>query len=151
MNTFQLSGWATGVACTLVKGALVASVAYVLQVLPGKLDAWKEFHSQLDGLRRWDFEDQQRRLGLVRHRVWLQESSDGPMALVVQEGEDPERALTILAASSHPFDVWFREQVMDVHGIDLSQPLTIEVTLFVDYLHQEGHRGPEYDLPDFNA
>ena len=130
----------------------MASLAFTAPVLPGKLDEWKEFHSQLDGLRRWDFEDQQRRLGLVRHRVWLQETSVGPVALVLQEGEEPERARAILASSTHPFDVWFREQIMELHGIDLSQPPDVSsVTLYVDYLYQAGHRGPEYDLPDFNA
>ena len=97
----------------------MASLAFVVQVLPGKLDDWKEFHNQLDGLRRWDFEDQQRRVGLERHRVWLQDTPEGPVALVVQEGEEPERAHAILAASSHPFDVWFKEQVMELHGVDL--------------------------------
>ncbi len=130
----------------------MASLAFTAPVLPGKLDAWKEFHDQLDGLRRWDFEDQQRRLGLVRHRVWLQETSEGPVALVVQEGEDPERARAILASSTHAFDVWFKEQVMELHGIDLSEPPDVSsITLYVDYLHQAGRRGPEYDLPDFNA
>lgn len=130
----------------------MASLAFTAPLLPGKLDAWKEFHNQLDGLRRWDFEDQQRRLGLVRHRVWLQETPAGPVALVVQEGEDPERARAILASSTHPFDVWFREQVKELHGIDLSEATgASSITLYVDYLHQAGHRGPEYDLPDFNA
>ena len=130
----------------------MASVAFVAPLLPGKLEEWKEFHSQLDGLRRWDFEDQQRRLGLVRHRVWLQDTPDGPVALVVQEGEDPDRARAILASSTHPFDVWFREQVLELHGLDLSEPTDgASVTLYVDYLHQAGRRGPEYDLPDFNA
>ena len=130
----------------------MASLAFTAPVLPGKLDAWKEFHDQLDGLRRWDFEDQQRRLGLVRHRVWLQDTPEGPVALVLQEGEDPERARAILASSTHAFDVWFREQVMELHGIDLSEaPGPSPVTLYVDYMHQAGRRGPEYDLPDFNA
>ena len=151
MNTFQAAGWADVWPMHETEGALVASLAFVVQVLPGKLDDWKEFHNQLDGLRRWDFEDQQRRLGLERHRVWLQDTPEGPVALVVHEGEEPERAHAILASSSHPFDVWFREQVMELHGVDLSQPLTTEVTLYVDYMHQAGHRGPEYDLPDFNA
>ncbi len=130
----------------------MASLAFSAPVLPGKLDAWKDFHNQLDGLRRWDFEDQQRRLGLVRHRVWLQDAPEGPVALVVQEGEDPERARAILAWSTHPFDVWFRGQIMELHGIDLSEPPDVSsITLYVDYLHQAGRRGPEYDLPDFNA
>ena len=130
----------------------MASVAFTAPVLPGKLDAWKEFHNQLDGLHRRDFEEQQRRLGLVRHRVWLQETPEGPVALVVQEGEEPERARAILAASTHPFDAWFRKQIKELHGIDLSEPPgEPSVTLYVDYLEQAGHRGPEYDLPDFNA
>lgn len=130
----------------------MASVAFVAPLLPGKLEEWKEFHGQLDGLRRWDFEDQQRRLGLVRHRVWLQDTSAGPVALVVQEGEDPDRARAILASSTHPFDVWFKERVLELHGLDLSEPTDgASVTLYVDYLHQAGRRGPEYDLPDFNA
>ena len=130
----------------------MASVAFTARVLPGKLDAWKAFHAQLDGPRRRDFEAQQRRLGLVRHRVWLHETAAGPVALVVQEGEEPERARAILAASTHPFDAWFREQVKELHGVDLSEPLDEPVvTLYVDYLEQGGHRGPEYDLPDFNA
>ena len=134
------------------KEGRVASVAFTAPVLPDKLEAWKEFHEQLDGLRRWDFEDQQRRLGLIRHRVWLQDTPDGHVALVVQEGEDPERARALLAASNHPFDVWFKEQVLELHGLDLSQaPAEPDITLYVDYMHVAGRRGPEYDLPDFNA
>lgn len=130
----------------------MASFAFAAPVLPDKLEAWKEFHNQLDGLRRWEFEDQQRRLGLVRHRVWLQDTPTGPVALAVQEGEDPERARALLAASEHPFDVWFKEQVLDLHGIDLSKPSgEPQTTLYVDYMHTAGRRGPEYDLPDFNA
>ena len=130
----------------------MASVAFVAPLLPGKLEAWKEFHNQLDGLHRWDFEDQQRRLGLVRHRVWLQDTPAGPVALVVQEGEDPDRARAILASSTHPFDVWFKERILELHGLDLSEPPDgSSVTLYVDYLQQAGRRGPEYDLPDFNA
>lgn len=134
------------------KEARVASIAFTAPVLPDKLEAWKEFHEQLDGLRRWDFEEQQRRLGLIRHRVWLQDTPGGHVALVVQEGEDPERARALLAASDHPFDVWFKEQVLDLHGLDLSQaPDESNITLYVDYMHMAGRRGPEYDLPDFNA
>lgn len=130
----------------------MASVAFTARVLPGKLDAWREFHEQLDGRRRRDFEEQQRRLGLVRHRVWLHETPEGPVALVVQEGEDPDRARAILATSTHPFDAWFREQIKELHGIDLAEaPGESLVTLYVDYLEQGRQRGPEYDLPDFNA
>ena len=153
MTTVLAPATSTGMARgSRIRRQLLASVAFTAPILPGKLEAWKQFHEQLDGLRRWDFEDQQRRLGLVRHRIWLQETGTGHVALVVQEGEDPERSNALLAASNHPFDVWFKEQVMGLHGLDLSQPLPeFPGTLFVDYMHVAGRRGPDYDLPDFNA
>ena len=130
----------------------MASRALAVPILPGKLDAWKEFHEQLDGLHRWDFEDQQRRLGLQRHRVWLQETGGAHLALVVQEGEDPERARAILTSSTHPFDVWFKEKILELHGVDISEPVSpVDNLLYVDYLEASGRRGPDYDLPAFNA
>ena len=130
----------------------MASVAFVAPILPGKLEAWKRFNNEINGPRRKEFEDQQKRSGITRHRVWLQQTPGGDMALVVQEGEDPQRAMEALATSTDAFDVWFRERIKDIHGLDLSQPLPGPLSeLFIDYMQPAQRRGPDYDLPDFNA
>lgn len=130
----------------------MASVAFAAPILPGKLEAWKRFNDELNGPQRKEFEDQQKRIGIARQRVWLQHTPAGDMVLVVQEGEDPQKAMEILGASDNAFDVWFKEQVKDVHGLDLSQPTPGPLSeLAIDYMQPTRRRGPDYDLPDFNA
>ena len=130
----------------------MASVAFAAPILPGKLEAWKQFNNELNGLRRKEFEDQQKRVGITRQRVWLQHTPDGDMALIIQEGEEPQKAMEVLGASENEFDIWFKAQVKDIHGLDLSQPLPGPLPdLYIDYLQPVQRRGPNYDLPDFNA
>ena len=130
----------------------MASVAFAAPILPGKLEAWKQFNNEINGPRRKEFEDQQKRIGIARQRVWLQHTPEGDMVLVVQEGEDPQKAMGIIGASDDAFDVWFKDQLKDVHGLDLSQPLPGPFPeLYVDYMQPTRRRGPDYDLPDFNA
>lgn len=130
----------------------MASVAFAAPILPGKLEAWKQFNYEINGLRRKEFEAQQKRVGITRQRVWLQHTPAGDMALIVQEGEEPQKAMEILGASDDEFDVWFKGQVKDIHGLDLSQSLPGPLSeLCIDYMQPTQRRGPSYDLPDFNA
>jgi len=120
--------------------------------LPGKLEAWKQFNDEINGARRKDFETQQHRIGISRQRVWLQHTPEGDMAITVQEGEEPQRAMEALGKSENEFDVWFKAQLKDIHGLDLSQPLPGPLPeLQIDYMQPATRRGPNYDLPDFNA
>jgi len=37
------------------------------------------------------------------------------------EPEDPVGAFRVLAESTHPFDVWFKQQALEVSGVDLGK------------------------------
>jgi hypothetical protein len=43
------------------------------------------------------------------------------VAVVVIEANDAGAAMGALASSQEPFDVWFRDVLKDVHGMDLSE------------------------------
>jgi hypothetical protein len=49
----------------------------------------------------------------------IQKTPDGDVAVVYLEADDLQRAFTGMGASDDPFDRWFREHCLDVHGIDL--------------------------------
>jgi hypothetical protein len=100
----------------------MADLAMAVPILPGKTEAWKEFSKEAEA-RRSEHEKVWRRLGGTRHVSWLLQTPDGDMAVVYYEAEDIDRVFQEFAASNHPFLVWFRERVKDIHGIDLSQPL----------------------------
>ena len=91
-------------------------------IVEGKLESWEEWTAELQGPRKAEFEDFNQRHGLTRHAVWRAETPAGPMAIVLHEGPGADTVMQKLAASDHEFDVWFREKVAEVHGVDVTQP-----------------------------
>ena len=93
-----------------------------LPILPGKLDAWRRFIAALQGSRQEEYTTS-RRLGITTERAYYQPTPHGDLAVVYVEADDVARVVQGLATSQAPFDVWFRAQVLDVHGWDMTQPL----------------------------
>lgn len=60
------------------------------------------------------------RRGVTRESVWIQQTPDGDLAVIYLEAEDLQAATAGLSSSPDPFDSWFREHVLEVHGIDLA-------------------------------
>ncbi|MGH3086679.1 MAG: hypothetical protein ACRDSJ_05100, partial [Rubrobacteraceae bacterium] len=44
------------------------------------------------------------------------------MAVAQVEIQNPREALRRLGSSEHPFDVWFKEKLVELHGCDLDRP-----------------------------
>ena len=49
---------------------------------------------------------------------FLQNTEDGPIVIAVLAVDDPERAAKSSGASNDPFDVWFKQRVIEVSGVD---------------------------------
>ncbi len=96
------------------------SMAFAAPLLPGKTDQDREdMLSCAQGERRAAHRASRVRHGISREAVWIQPTPMGDLAVVYLEADDLSAALAGLASSQEPFDVWFREQVREVHGIDL--------------------------------
>ena len=90
-----------------------------LPILRGKEEEWRRFAQELEEAYPREYEDLRRRLGVRAERVWLVQASCGEVALAYAEVEAPEEAIRRLAASEEPFDAWFREKLLELHGYDL--------------------------------
>ena len=101
----------------------MASFASVFPLLPGKTEQWKRFCQEMVGPRRSEYEASNKRLGITRVVTSLQQTPQGDMAIVYLEAPDIPRVFEGYASLQEPFDVWFREQVKDIHGVDFSEPL----------------------------
>lgn len=98
--------------------------AFAAPILPDKLDAWEAWIAELTGPRKAEFDDMNSRYELTGHRAFLQQTPDGHhMVIVVHDGPGADAFMGSLAGSDNAFDVWFRDGVADVHGIDFSGPL----------------------------
>jgi hypothetical protein len=98
------------------------TLAFAVPILPGKTDADRAaMESCRDGDRKADHAASRTRAGITRESVWIQSTPGGDVAVVVIEANDAGAAMGALASSQEPFDVWFRDVLKDVHGMDLSE------------------------------
>jgi hypothetical protein len=89
-------------------------------ILAGKVEAWRRLCQELDGSRRQPYEASRQRLGITDERMALVETPFGATAVTTLEAPNVDRALGQIIASDHSFDVWYRERLQELHGINLT-------------------------------
>ena len=77
------------------------------------------------GERRDEHSASRRRHHITRESVWIQGTPAGDLAVVLIESPDLSHALLGLTTSVEPFDVWFREHLLAVHGMDLTAGMSL--------------------------
>lgn len=96
------------------------AIAFAIPLLPGKTETDRAaMRSCGEGERRAAFEASRKRLGITAESVWIQPTPAGDMVVVHVVANDLEAAFKGMATSEEPFDQWFREHCLDVHGLDL--------------------------------
>ena len=91
-------------------------------IIEGKVDAWKQWTRDLSGARGQELADFNRRYGLTRHAAWLAETPSGPAVIVLLEGPGADEFMPKLGPSQNQFDLWFKENIKEIHGMDVTQP-----------------------------
>ncbi|GAC1350720.1 MAG: hypothetical protein NVSMB27_35910 [Ktedonobacteraceae bacterium] len=99
----------------------MAALAFVTSILPGKQEAWRRFYQALEGSRRQQYEEFHKRLRITKELAWLTQTPQGDMAIVYLEADYPERMIPDLAASKLSFDCWFKEQLLELYGLDVQK------------------------------
>ena len=99
----------------------MAMLAMAFPIPAGKTEQWKKFISELTGARKAEFAASRRSLG-VRERTFLQHTPQGDLVLVTLEGDHPETAFAEFGKRTDPFTMWFKQQVSEIHGMDLGAP-----------------------------
>jgi hypothetical protein len=98
------------------------SVAFAAPILPGKTEIDRaNMESVAHGGRKADHASSRQRHGITREAVWIQPTPAGDVAVVYLEADDLQAAFAGIGSSQDPFDIWFRDMVRDIHGIDLAQ------------------------------
>lgn len=107
---------------------------FAVPILPGKTNDWKQAMAALSGARKAEFDEWNRRLGVTRHVVSLQETPGGDYVVVYAEGDDPAGTMEQLLTSDHPFEKWFVETILiGTHGVDPAQGAPPTNQVFIDW------------------
>jgi hypothetical protein len=110
-------------------------IVWSLPILPGKMEAWKALAENTKGE---DYDRSRKRMGVVREVVSLMQTPEGDFACIFQEAKDLAKAFQVISESDDPYDVWFRDQIKEIHGLTpemLQGPPPAIVT--VDYRSDE--------------
>src|SRR5687767_4346229 len=95
-------------------------ICLVLPILPGKTNEVRTFMRELDGPRKGEFDLSERRIGIAKELWYLAAVPSGDQLVGYMEAEDFASAVTQFSASQDPFDVWFKQQMANVTGVDLN-------------------------------
>jgi hypothetical protein len=98
----------------------MSGIVLTFPILSGKIEAWRRFCQELSGFRRLPYEASRQRMGITRERLALVETTYGAMAVTTLEAPDVAHALGQIISSEIPFDVWYRERLLILHGINLT-------------------------------
>jgi hypothetical protein len=99
----------------------MSGITLTFPIVPDKVEAWRRFCQEMSGSRRQMYEASRQRLGITRERLALVESGFGSAAVTTLEADDVGLALDQIIASDLPFDRWYREQMQELHGINLAR------------------------------
>ncbi len=112
----------------------MASYAFAMPLIQGKTQIWRKYMDELDGPRREEFSKSRQRAGLRLEQVWLQNTPQGDIVVLVWDTDNPNKAFDHLMKSKDPFDIWFRDTILiECHGVDPSKPMPPLNLRLLDY------------------
>ncbi|HLH22628.1 MAG TPA: DUF6176 family protein [Chloroflexota bacterium] len=100
----------------------MGTIAVAFPVLPGKSEDGRRFAQEATERQR-ETSESFRRMGITRESWYLQSTPQGDLVIVYMEADDPLKAFQAWAASTDPYDQWFKQRAASVCGIDFNQPL----------------------------
>jgi len=98
----------------------MSSFNAVFPLAADKFDAARSFAKELNGPRRQQLEDLERRCGVEREIWTIQEMPDGGRVILVLFDGDVEKTYSELASADDDFTAWYRAQVLELGGPDLT-------------------------------
>lgn len=98
----------------------MAGIVLKFPILAGKVEAWRRFCQELSGSQLQMYLSSRRRIGITHERMALVETAFGEMSMTTLEANDVGKALSQIITSILPFDRWYRERILEFHGINLT-------------------------------
>ncbi|MBN1313952.1 MAG: hypothetical protein JXA42_00725 [Anaerolineales bacterium] len=98
----------------------MSGIVLTFPILAGKVEAWRRFCQEISGSRQQMYITSRRRLGITHERLALVETTFGSTAVTTLEALDVGKVLSQIISSNQPFDRWYRERVLELHGINLA-------------------------------
>ena len=98
----------------------MSGIVLTFPILAGKVEAWRRFCQELSGSQLQMYLSSRRRMGITHERMVLVETAFGATSMTTLDANDVGQALGQIITSILPFDRWYREKILELHGINLT-------------------------------
>ena len=98
---------------------MATNYCFILPILHGGLELMRKWKKE-NIVNNKEHDLVFRAAGISRELVWIQHLPQGDFAVASYETDDPEQSLKVLATSSEPWAVKFRQHLNKAHGLDIS-------------------------------
>ena len=97
---------------------------FAMPILPGKTEVARAFLGELEGPRKPQLTACDQSLGITKE-VWaIQQMPQGDLLVGYLAGENVGQAFSQFATFQDEFDRWFKQQMLEVTGVDMNMPPT---------------------------
>ena len=97
-------------------------VCLVLPILPEKTADARAFQEELDGPRKSEYAASERTIGIDKEVWFIASAPTGDQLVAYMESPDFNKSLGMFVQSREDFDMWFKERLANVTGVDLNAP-----------------------------
>jgi hypothetical protein len=103
-------------------GNTVDHICVVFPIRSGKSQAARDFQRELSQQRMSEYDKSERRIGITKEDWFIANVNGGDQFVAYMEAADFNKALMQFSQSRDSFDMWFKERLADVTGVDLNNP-----------------------------
>jgi hypothetical protein len=103
-------------------GTSMDQICLVLPILNGKTEAARDFMGELEGTRKTEYDQSERRIGIIKEVWYIATLPSGDHFVSYMESPDFSNALSMFSQSRDAFDLWFKQHLADATGVDLNNP-----------------------------
>ncbi len=97
-------------------------VCFALPVKADKTEDARVFMRDLDNARKAEFDKSERRIGITKESWFLQHLGAGDVLIGYMESAHFGKSLQQFAQSRDDFDLWFKQRMFEITGVDLNDP-----------------------------
>ena len=97
-------------------------VCFSLPVLADKTEDARAFFRELETQRKSAYATSEQRINILKESWHLQQTPQGDLLLAYIESPDFANALSLFSQSQDEFDLWFKQRLAEVTGVDLNEP-----------------------------
>ena len=98
----------------------MANYCFIVPILPGGIELMRKWNKE-NIVNNNEYDEVFKAAGVSREEVWIQHLPQEDFAVASYETNNPEQSLKVLASSTEPRALKFREHLKEANGFDVAQ------------------------------